>query len=473
MINYDYVIVGGGPTGLSLAWILSSYNKKVKIIEKSDVLGGCHGVIRQNNLFSEHGPRIYVENYFMFKQILKEMNLNFYDLFTLYKFHTTSLFVDVCHLFTFHELFQLFTSFILLNESYKNISVMEYLIKYNFSDKSINYINKLCIITDGANIDRYTLYNFFQIINTKLFYNIYQPKLPNDIGIFKYWKDALVNNNVDISLNTNIIDIITENNNVKYVVTNNDTIYGKNFIFAIPPSNIVTIIKNKESIKNAFGSFDELEKFAKVTNYNIYITTTFHWSDKIDLKHIWGGAHNQTDWGLVFIIVSDYIKFDNKESQTVITISITNREKSKVLNQTPDEISDQTILCDEIFRQFTQIFNNIPKPNNIVFSQNYYDNSQKKWMSNNTAYVTTKYGLLNNKSPIFSNLYNCGTHNKLGDYDFTTIESAIQNAIYLSYDLLPDSNIKKKYKIIKSLRLQPIIIIISMIMFILVLYYYK
>ena len=33
-----YVIVGAGPTGLSLAWILAQNNVEVTIIEKSQVL---------------------------------------------------------------------------------------------------------------------------------------------------------------------------------------------------------------------------------------------------------------------------------------------------------------------------------------------------------------------------------------------------------------------------------------------------
>ena len=36
----DYVIVGGGPSGLSLAYILSKHNYKVSVIEKDNLLGG-------------------------------------------------------------------------------------------------------------------------------------------------------------------------------------------------------------------------------------------------------------------------------------------------------------------------------------------------------------------------------------------------------------------------------------------------
>ena len=84
-MNYDYAIIGGGPTGMTLAWILSKQKKNVILIEKDDVLGGCHKVLRINGYFTEHGPRIYSNSYLMFIEILSDMNINFEDLFTLYK----------------------------------------------------------------------------------------------------------------------------------------------------------------------------------------------------------------------------------------------------------------------------------------------------------------------------------------------------------------------------------------------------
>ncbi len=70
MEYYDYVIIGAGPTGLTIAHYMSKINKKCIIIEKEKDIGGCHRVTREyiNNeyLFTEHGPRVYSDVFFKF-----------------------------------------------------------------------------------------------------------------------------------------------------------------------------------------------------------------------------------------------------------------------------------------------------------------------------------------------------------------------------------------------------------------------
>jgi cation diffusion facilitator CzcD-associated flavoprotein CzcO len=42
-MNYDYIIIGGGPTGLTIALYLSELGKRCLLLDKNDSLGGCHG----------------------------------------------------------------------------------------------------------------------------------------------------------------------------------------------------------------------------------------------------------------------------------------------------------------------------------------------------------------------------------------------------------------------------------------------
>lgn len=102
MTVYDYVIVGGGPAGLTLAQCMAHAGKTVALVDKNDQLGGCHRVDRVDpttqklpepdmkmplpvsetkGIFTEHGPRAYFSNYYTVKHVLAQAGINFDDLF--------------------------------------------------------------------------------------------------------------------------------------------------------------------------------------------------------------------------------------------------------------------------------------------------------------------------------------------------------------------------------------------------------
>ena len=48
------IIVGAGPTGLALAWLLAQYQRHCIVIDENDSAGGCHRVARtESGLFTE------------------------------------------------------------------------------------------------------------------------------------------------------------------------------------------------------------------------------------------------------------------------------------------------------------------------------------------------------------------------------------------------------------------------------------
>ena len=52
MKKYDYCIIGAGPSGLTLANLLSSIGKNCVIIDENNDIGGCHRVTRIDGLFT-------------------------------------------------------------------------------------------------------------------------------------------------------------------------------------------------------------------------------------------------------------------------------------------------------------------------------------------------------------------------------------------------------------------------------------
>ena len=432
-MNYDYIIIGGGPCGLTIANILSK-KFKILIIDKNDSLGGCHRVTRTNGLFSEHSPRVYSNSYLNFIKILNDMNINFYDIFTKYKYNSLTLVQKLNKYMTFKEYYIFIIEFIKYNYNNTNeITVDEFMIKHNFNNGAKNIINCLCLSLDGTDSTKFLLYNFFSIINNTSMYNLYIPKYPNDKILFKLWYNYLIKNNVDILLNYNIINII-DNNNI--IIEGKDfkkkNIYGKNFIFACPPVALCDIL-----IKSKYPYlFGDIYKWSNETKYNNYIPMTFHYNNKLKLKSVWGVA-NDTEWGIIFIIMSDYMNFNDKRSNTVISIT---------LSTPPINISKDKIILGT-YEQLLKILPELPYPDNIVFEND-----------NDISFASTKLGYMNYKSNIFNNFYTCGHHIGQSNIEYNTLESAVINGLNLCKHLI---NIPIKiYKPITLLIILKILIII-------------
>lgn len=469
---YDYAIIGAGPCGLTLAWYLSNYNNKVIIIDNNENIGGCHRVKRVNGLFTEHGPRIYLDNYTMFKKLLKELNLDFYDLFTPYYFNITNIGGKSIDNLSPTEIFKLSLKFFNLNEEYKKIPIGEYLDENNFSPKAKDYIDRLCRLTDGAGSDRYTLYSFLQLINQNFLYKIYQPKKPNDTGLFYYWKKKLLQKKVKFVLNTFVVDMTNEKNNISSIICKRNNkifkINAKNYILAIAPYYITNILSNSNNnnIRNAFGNLDKFADWTEKTNYLKYICVIFHWDHEFELEKIWGFP--STSWGVGFIILSNYMNFEDDRSKVVISCVITKNEKSDFTNKTPNETENKDELIAEVLRQLKISYPNLPNPTYSLLSQNYHNGEE--WIPHDTAFIKTKYGYMSNKSN-FKNLFNCGVHNGNNKYSFTSVESAVCNAISLLHDLIPES--KKEHKIKNSIELLQILKILFVIIIVAIVFLYK
>ena len=479
--KYDLVIIGGGPSGLALAQCCSHLNKRILVIERQDDIGGCHRVkrvdIKNKNgiverMFTEHAPRVYSSTYKVFAELLKYMDLDFYELFTPYHFSIATIGGQTLwSTLSYSEMFQLFVDFMMLlvNDDYgKDISMKTYTISKGFSDKSKDMIDKLCRLTDGATYEKYTLNEFLQLFNQQFFYTLYQPKLPNDIGLFHSWRSYLERHNVDFllstsvtSLNFNDITNTIRSVNCKYQDRPIE-ITGDQFIMAIPPVKIIDILENSNNVKveNAFGDFKQLKKWSEDTDYIDYISVTFHWDTKLVLDKIYGFP--KTEWGVAFIVLSDYMNFEESQSQTVISTTVTIPDaKSSTINKTANECNNKLELIHEIFNQLTQSFPDLPLPTVSIISPDLYW-SRGSWESHDTAFIaSSNQGNLDFNSKTIPNLFNLGTHNGRNLYKFTSIESAVTNGVSLSHLLYPE--LKEQFYIISSFTSRSILLFILLI----------
>lgn len=470
-MKYDLIIIGCGPAGLTLAQCLKNTYKKILILEKETTIGGNHKVERvENNMFTEHAPRVYLDNYKSFIHLLKEMNINFYDIFTPYNFTFYDILFQNFKLLQIHEILKLSLNFVLLtfnNDYGKDIKLKTFLNNNNFSEKSITVLDRLCRLSDGGDIDKFSLNEFFQLLNQTFLYNIYEPKLPNDEGLFKYWNEYLIKNGIEIKLNSSVKKI-KFNNTFIILDDKNNEIECDKVIIAIPPVHLTEILQNcDDNIKNSFGDFNKLKQFAIDTKYITYVSITFHWDKKLNLQKNYGFPIS--NWGLISIKMSDYMKLLETESKTMISTSLSILDKKgNFNNKTVNECTKDELLI-EAFKQLKLTYPDIiDEPTKIIlYPSNYYDDKEKVWKNDESAFISTfNTEFIEFESKTVENIYNVGTHNGQSNIKYTCMESAIENAIALSHKL--DPLLKDKYPLYNPYEITNIIrfTIIFIILFI-------
>lgn len=448
MREYDYIIVGAGPCGLTLAHNFKKIGKKILLIDRENDVGGIHRVRRVDGLYTEHGPKIYFNNYFSLISIMKDMGMEFHDYFTPYKF---TIFNDIIrelmrkiHTFEIAAIVYEFIKFTFTSRYGQNTTVLEFMNKYNFTTPTKKIIDEVCRLSDGASSKRFTLYEFFQIFNQNIFYTIYQPITPNDVGLFKVWKEKLLScdtfgsegGECDILLNTEVTKLNFDDNIITGVSTNkNNVCVCDKVILAIPPEHHLSILSNSGIDENKLKEFKDFEEKSR---YITYIPIMIHLQKDINFDKI--GLTN-SEWGLIYIALSDYMNFtsppfsQSHSSKTVISTAISKLDV--ISNYTQKTANDSTLteLKEEVLRQLIQVYPKIERKDvKLIVSPGVYKGN-RGWKTKDSAFIFTKKGFIPNTFLGIKNVWTVGTHNGNSNYDFTSMESAIQNANTLFYKL--------------------------------------
>lgn len=448
------IIIGAGPAGLTLSMYLRKAGHEVLIIDKADSIGGCHRVNRVDGYFSEHGPRIYLDNYVNTISMLEDIGINFFDFYTPYNFNLSNIGGESLRSYSARELLQLSLAYIRGVDRY--LTVSEFLDRNKFSEGAIDYTDRLCRLTDGAGIDRYTMYQFLQLINQNMLHIVYQPNIANDRGLFRTWRHQLEKMGVKFLMNAEVRKLIYNRTQTKIesIDIGNVIIPADLCIMAVPPHNIHNLLQLPVSLRN----------FAEKSGYMTYLSITFHWHKKIILPKIYGFP--KTEWGVAFIVLSDYMDMINEKSKTLVSVALTYLDRlSTVIGKTANQ-SSRDEMIKETFRQLRISFPDLPYPDKVIISPETYRHPDGRWGTTTEAFMTTKHGYIPQTTHV-QNLYNVGTHNGFSSYSFTSMESAVQNAMVLAERIT-----SKKIKIKWFYTLNHLILIILLLIAVTTIIYY-
>lgn len=428
-----YVIVGAGPSGLSLAYVLALNNIPITIIENSNQLGGSwNSQWIDEKYFSENSPRVMVYNKNQ-TDLLDHIGMTESDFANIYGnvFQTN---MKMIH-FLYHH-FHLQDYFIFLFASIKftlvkeKKTVQEWLDESYMSTsgkKAMSIISiLLCDRPEKTNVS--DLFGMFGFSPTPL----KQMREPNKWHkLIQYYIYSLPN--VTIVQNTKVIKIIHNENsrNIEGVVIHNNktkvqgTIYADNVVLCTQSSGLLPILEGSgNTVRNNWLPYEEMKVWGKQTYYCGF-GFQLHFKNVVSMPNRWCWSCIG-DWTVIVLPVSKWLKRISKDPsiKTVWSCCIVDMDtKSNHLHKTANECTDHEEVVNECLRQMNEQFPSLSPPDVATTSVG-LRHSKTKWISENTGYTQGKYGNIQMNGNI-NNLYALGCFTETDKSSVATMGKAI------------------------------------------------
>lgn len=382
----DYIIVGGGPSGLSLAYELSKFGYSVQVIEKDDQLGGSwKSNFDQNGYFQETSPKVFIEGPYT-KKLLKSLNINENEFRGVYGTRIETILK-------------------LTSTMYNHFSPLDY-IKYLYGYLYITVHDKKTLqeFIDHAGMSEKGRL-FMRIISSVLEQSPSQTNARDFfIGLdpFITIKQMIDTNKWHREIEKSIVsqgNIVQKSASVKSinkinngfsVNTLNGVFYAKKVVLATQSDAIANILQASPGLENNWGPIEKIQEWSQSTHYSSF-GFQLHFDTIVEFPEQWCWSC-QDSWNIIILPVSNWLtKFSNRQNiKTVWSCCIVNLDdKSSVTSKTVNETSEYQEVLDEAMRQIRQ-YPNIPEPFKITTSKGLYHNG-KKWISANTGFSTGKH----------------------------------------------------------------------------------
>jgi len=407
-----YTIIGSGPSGLSLAYVLSLNDIDIELIEQDDQLGGSwNSQWIDGNYFSENSPRVF-SNSGNSKILLSHLGFTNKDFQNIYGDFFETNFKVVSFVF---KHFNLLDYFIFLFAAIKyrfiqeNKTVSDWMNNSNLSIKAKKAIKIISILICDRP-DKTNINDFFGSVSYALPTQMKEPNKWHKM-IEKHLNSK---KNVTILKNTKVMEL-HKSGEVFYIQTKN-TKYGyekirmSNKVFLCTQSDgIYSIIKNSK-LRNNWMPTEKMKIWSKNTFYSGF-GFQLHFDKNVDFKNEWCWSCNG-DWTVIILPVSNWLKkySNDPDIKTVWSCCIVDMDsKSKRINKTANECDINEVL-EECLYQIKNSYQ-IPEPKVITISKG-LKKINNKWKSKNTGYTKNIYNDLNMKGKE-DNLYALGCFTKM------------------------------------------------------------
>lgn len=424
---YDFLIVGGGPTGLSLSTMLSQTDASIALLEKDTQLGGCWKVDWvDDKYYSEHSPRVMTTKYNKFRKMLELYKIDFQystvynDRFALHK--------KLLSLLSFTDMLKLLSGLIISRFFETQDTVEDFMRHLTTSGSKALYMLAVAVANIPSKVMMQDVFDeilqnhgdFIHLKDPENWYKVIEHKLSSRIDIKKQHG----------------VQSISRVDDIFYVKTAKGVFKAKEIVLAVPPVALINILKySDKDIKNNWGDFKKIEMLANESSYHS-IGFQLHFDKVVPFPKDWckycGG-----DWNMILLPVSNYLHSYSKDPEIKCVWSGCIVDQSGHSRRLKKQAKDCTMeeLQSEILTQLK-----IPTPKVFTFTQG-LKMEDGQYTSKDTGFIRTVHGTVSPSGKL-PNLYAVGPLNHTG---IVTMESAIEDACEFVLRRYPASELHKTF----------------------------
>lgn len=419
-----YTIIGSGPSGLSLAYVLSLNNIKIDLIEQDKQLGGSwNAQWVDDKYFSENSPRVF-SNSGNSKILLTHLGFTNKDFHNIYGNFFETNYKILSFIF---KHFNIIDYFIFLFAAIKyrfiseNITVRDWINTSGLSKKARKAVKIISILICDRP-DKTNINDFFGSVSYALPTQMKEPNKWHDI-IEKKLKQ---NKNVTILKNTQVINlekqdslfhVYTKNKEFGYITKR----FADKVFMCTQSSGIYSIIKNSR-LRNNWMPVNEMKRWSENTFYSGF-GFQLHFDRDIEFKNEWCWSCTG-DWTVIILPVSNWLKEYSKDNsiKAVWSCCVVDMDsRSKRIGKTANQC-DRDEVINECLSQIGDL-HTIEYPKLITFSEG-LKKINGRWVSKNTGYTKNTYNDLNMRGKE-SNLFALGCFTKTSKNNIAYMGGAI------------------------------------------------
>ena len=468
-----YIIIGAGPSGLSLAYFLTLNGRSVELYEKDSIVGGSWKSEWVNGMYwSENAPRIlsYGGNT---RSFLEDIGIAESDLENVYGGFPLP-YLKVINFIRQYFTFSDYIIYILSTVKYSFVkskeTVGDWCAKSGLSSAAKNAIRIICITIN----DRPENTNINDFFRTRLasFQQFKDSNLWHQKAIGKLSKYS----NFRLFTGTTVRRLFHQDNDIQAIECMNEEtqevykVFGSQFFLCTQSDGLLPILTESSShVRNNWMDFESMETWCRETYYSAF-SFQLHFTEELNVPDTWCWSCTG-DWTVIILPVSEWLSKKSRDSsiKTVWSCCITDlNNQSLVTKKTANQSTREEVVI-ECLRQISLTID-FPSPSIVTFAPGLVM-ERGGWKSRYTGFTQKRLGKLPMKGKL-NNLFALGCFTDTTQPSIALMETAITASFnyILQYEVdivLP----RKKNNI--CLFLMSIFFIFLFYMFFIVPSYYK